>query len=397
MKPDAERVERRRVALARWAQVPVADVRAVVSPYRVCPLGAHVDHQNGPVLGMGIGLGTLLAFAPARDGAVRLESEGFAGEVNFELEDVSGGGRDWERYARGAAAVLRDRLPHRPRGILGSIEADLPGGGLSSSASVLVAYLLALASANGIELVPEELVAMARRAENEFVGVQSGILDPASVVGARSGQLLEIDTRETRWRALALGAGAPDVRVLIVFCGRRRSLASTPFNERVAECRSAAARIADWEGLAPVHALGDLPEKLLESHFQALPLPERGRARHFLDERCRVRRGAAAWEGGDLAEFGRLMFESCRSSVENYQTGSEEQLVLQEILARTPGVLGARFSGAGYGGCSVAFVAADCAGALRDRVISEYRNALPEHAETARAFLVESADGARVL
>ena len=397
MEPDAERVERRRAALARWAQVPAADVRAVVSPYRVCPLGAHIDHQNGPVLGMGIGLGTLLAFAPAPDAVVRLESEGFPGEVRFDLEDGSRAGREWEQYARGAAAVLRDRFPQRPRGILGSIEADLPGGGLSSSASVLVAYLLALAATNGVELAPEEIAGLARRAENEFVGVDSGILDPASVVGSRRGQLLEIETRGPRWRALALGAGAPDMRVLIVFCGRGRSLSKTPFNERVAGCRTAAARIAEWEGLAPVASLGDLPEKLLEERFEALPPSERGRARHFLDERRRVRRGAAAWERGDLVAFGRLMFESCASSVENYQTGSEEQIVLQQILTGTPGVLGARFSGAGYGGCSVAFVAAERAGVVRERVLAEYREAVPELAARARAFLVESADGARIL
>lgn len=397
MLADAERVERRRIALARWADVPAADVRLVVSPYRVCPLGAHVDHQHGPVLGMAIDRGTLLAFVPAPGAAVHLESADFPGEVRFDLAEASGGERGWARYARAAAAVLGDRLPSRPRGIRGSVEGDLPGGGLSSSASVLVAYLLALAAANGLELSPEDLVALARRAENEFVGVQSGILDPASVVAARRGRLLEIDTRETRWRAIALGAGARDVRVLVVFCGRGRSLSSTPFNARVAECRSAAARIAHRAGLAPVHALGDLPETLLEERLETLPRAERGRARHFLEERRRVRRGAAAWQRGDLVEFGRLMSDSCRSSVENYETGSREQLELQRILTGTPGVLGARFSGAGYGGCNVALVDAEHAGAVRERLLGEYRQAFPEHAARVRVFVVESADGARLL
>lgn len=397
MEPDAKRVERRRVAFARSAKVPAADVGVVVSPYRVCPLGAHVDHQHGPVLGMGIDLGTILTFVPAPDATVHLESAGFAREVRFDLSDAAAGGRGWERYVRGAAAVLGDRFPTRPRGIRGSLEGDLPGGGLSSSASVLVAYLLALAHVNGLELSPEDLVVLARRAENEFVGVQSGVLDPASVVAARRGRLLEIDTRETRWRALELGASARDVRVLVVFCGRARSLSNTPFNLRVAECRSAAARIAHRAGLAPVDALGDLPETLLDERLEELPPAERGRARHFLEERRRVRRGAAAWQRGDLVEFGRLMSDSCRSSIENYETGSREQLELQRILAHTPGVLGSRFSGAGYGGCNVALVDAGRAGAVRERLLAEYREALPEPAADARAFVVESADGARVL
>ena len=99
---------------ARWAKVRAADVGVVVSPYRVCPLGAHVDHQHGPVLGMGIDMGTILTFVPSRDATVHLESAGFPGEVRFDLAEASSGGRGWERYARGAAAVLMDRLPPPP-------------------------------------------------------------------------------------------------------------------------------------------------------------------------------------------------------------------------------------------------------------------------------------------
>lgn len=397
MESDAERVQNLRAALARRVSVSLDDVRAVVSPYRVCPLGAHIDHQHGPVLGMAIGLGTLLAYAPAPDGAVCLESEGFGPGVRFAWSDAAEGGVEWERYARAAAAVLADRLPGAPRGLFGAVAGDLPGGGLSSSASVLVAYLLALADVNGLELTPRELVTLARRAENDFVGVQSGVLDPASVVGARRGQLLEIETRDLHWRSLELGAVAPDARVVIVFSGRGRNLVRTPFNVRVSECRSAAARIAAEAGLDPVDALGDLPEALLENRLEELPPLERARARHFVSERDRVRRGVAAWERGDLVEFGRLMSESCRSSVENYETGSEEQRELQEILSRTPGVFGSRFSGAGYGGCNVALVAAKDTAAAAESVLVEYRQRCPELAAEARVFAVDSVDGARIL
>jgi galactokinase/galacturonokinase len=176
----AERIQRQRVALCRSADVPEREIRVVVSPYRVCPIGAHIDHQRGPVLGMAIGAWSLLAFAPVSGSKLRMTSDAFPGEAQLDLAEPIDVGQGWGRYLRAAAWALRERLPRRPTGLVGSVGGSLPGGGLGSSASILVAYLLALAHANGLTLGPEELVALARRAENEFVGVASGILDPAA-------------------------------------------------------------------------------------------------------------------------------------------------------------------------------------------------------------------------
>ena len=372
------------------------EIAAVLSPYRVCPLGAHIDHQHGPVLGTAIGLGTVLAFAPTNEPRLRLESDDFAGGLDLGFDDKAPA-EGWGRYAWAAARILRDRLPAAPRGIVGRLGGDLPGGGLSSSASVLVAYLLALAEVNGLELAPAERVALARQAENEFVGVRCGVLDPASIVGSKAGCLLEIDTREVTWRAIAPGSDIGAVRFLVVFTGQSRMLSSTPFNARVGECESAASRIAAAHGQPPGARLGDLPEDWLSEGLDALPHPEGARARHFFEERRRVRSGIAAWQAGDFADFGSLMWDSCRSSIENYETGSEEQFTLQEILRETPGVLGARFSGAGFGGCNVALVEASRAEAAREEVLSAYRAAVPRLAEAARAIVVSSGEGARVV
>lgn len=384
-----------REALERFAG-PVRDARVVISPYRVCPLGAHVDHQHGPVLGMAIDLATRLAFAPAPDATVRLESAGFPGELRFDLGAPPSSTSGWQRYACASASALREHLPARPRGLVGTLAGDLPGSGLSSSASLLIALLWALAHVNDLALAPDELVRLARRAENEFVGVGSGVLDPATIVGGRRGQLLEIDTRAVRWRALSAPAGADAVRVLVLFSGRGRALSQTPFNQRVSECRAAARALSDAAGLAPVEALGDLPEAVLAEGLDALPAGLRGRARHFHEERERVRAGALAWSRGDFAGFGRLMSDSCRSSLENYETGSDEQRALQQCLLATPGVLGARFSGAGYGGCNVALVEAGRAESAREQALAAHRAAVPELAPRARAFLVDACDGARV-
>ncbi len=392
----AARVERQRDALLRMAPGAARDVRVAVAPYRVCPIGAHVDHQNGPVLGMAISAGTVLAFAPAANRSVRVVSDDFEGEEVFDLAGELEPAGGWGDYLRGAAWALRPRLPATPVGMVASLAGSLPGGGLSSSASVLVAYLLALANVNGVELAPEEVVALARRAENRFVGVASGILDPASVVGARRGRLLAIDTRAGTWEAIELGAGAEAPRVLVAFTGTARNLVQTPFNDRVSECRAAAARLAELAGCAGVELLGDLPDKVFAAHGDALPRAERGRARHFFGERDRVRRGIEAWRAGDLHGFGRLMAESCRSSIENYETGSPEQVALQALLQSTPGVYGARFSGAGFGGCSLALIEPGRAEEARRRVEEAFVARFPRLRGRARVFVVDSEDGAHL-
>lgn len=400
MEPLTRRVETQRAALARRGVDPAA-VEVVLSPYRVCPIGAHSDHQGGPVLGIGISAGTLLAFAPSEGPGVEIVSEDFSGETRFALPapppPPPGSETHWGRYVHAAAWVLADRLPPRPRGLAGLLHGSLPGGGLSSSASVLLAYLLAIARVNALDLNAAERVELARRAENEYVGVASGILDPAAIVGAERDRLLFIDTRESRWRPIALGAGAPAYRILVAYTGVTRNLASTGFNQRVEECRSAARQVAAKAGLGDVQVLGDLPEELLEARLEDLPSAERGRARHFLTEGRRVRAGSEAWRGGDLVRFGELMNESCRSSIESYETGSAEQVALQRILLETPGVLGARFSGGGFGGCSIALVEADAAPEACERVTRELVRAHPGREGDARSFLVDSEDGVRVV
>ena len=392
------RTQALRRALGETHGVADAAIRTVISPYRVCPIGAHLDHQHGPVLGAAVTAWTLLAFAPSPDPGCRLESVNFPGEVRFDLGDPGrpGAARGWGVYARGAAFALRERLPARVRGILGRVDGSLPGSGLSSSASVLLAYLEALAAVNGIELDARERVALSRRAENEYVGVASGVLDPASIVGSRRGELLRIDTAEVAWERLALGAGAPACRWLVAFSGATRNLAETDYNRRVAECGEAARRLGERAGLAGVRRLGDLPAGVLAEHLEALPPELAARARHIEGESARVRQGAALWRQGDLEGFGRLMNASYRSSRENFPTASPELVRLQEILEEVPGVLGARFSGAGFGGATVALVRAELGEQALRATRSAFRASFPQRARSARFLLVDGEDGVRI-
>lgn len=359
-------------------------VRVVISPYRICPIGAHSDHQGGPTLGMAVSARTVLSFMADDAPTIRLTSENFPGEVVVELAKLEGidGYVDWGRYIAAAALVLRERLPRSPIGFRGRVRGTLPGGGLSSSASVLLAYLTALAEVNGIELTPLEKVALSLRAERELVGIKVGILDPATIVGARRGELLAIDSRAGRWAPVPLGDDAPEFRILVAASGVTRHLADTAYNRRVEECFAACRKLAALAGLDEVAGLHELDDAVFEEHEERLPPAEARRARHFFTERARVRRGIESWKQGDIAGFGDLMNASCRSSIENWEAGSPELIELQRILTETPGVYGSRFSGAGFGGCIVALV----------EDVDAVAKELP-----VEVFEVESDDGVRVL
>jgi galactokinase/galacturonokinase len=373
-----------------------SDVRGVVSPYRICPIGAHIDHQLGPVLGIAIDAGSALVFAPSDDAFFTVRSADFPGEVRFALPAPGAEGPDrWGTYARAAASVLAHELPEKPIGGVARIAGGLPGAGLGSSASVILAYLGAIAMLNGIRLDARQLVQKARRAENEFVGLACGILDPASIVGARRNHLLVIDTRAETWESASLG-GEEHPRVLLAFSGISRNLPGTGFNTRVGECGEAARLLARRAGLPPARRLGDLGAAVVATHLDALTPRLARRARHFAEECARVRAGVERWRDGDLGGFGRLMNESCRSSIENYETGSTELVALHSILRDAPGVFGGRFSGAGFGGCAVALVDARRADACRDHVERAYLRLHPQLEGRARVFLADSDDGLRL-
>lgn len=357
-------------------------MRVVISPYRICPIGAHSDHQGGPTLGMAVSAHTVLRYTASP--TVHLASDNFPGEVTIDwaaLESVDQQ-QGWGRYVAAAALVLRERLPSAPVGIRGRIQGTLPGGGLSSSASVLLAYLTALADVNDIELSPTDKAELALRAEREFVGIKVGILDPAAIVGGRRGHLLAIDCRENRWEPIALGDNAPAFQIVVAATGTTRNLAGTNYNNRVEECFAACAKLAAFAGRDDVAGLHDLDDAVFEEFGDRLPHPEFLRARHFFTERSRVRQGIEMWCQGDVEGFGELMNASCHSSIENWESGSPELIDLQRTLEAMDGVYGSRFSGAGFGGCVVAFA----------KDVNDVADKLP-----VQVFAVESDDGVRVL
>ena len=371
----------------------------IFSPYRVCPLGAHVDHQHGLVTGFAIDKGVDLWFTPSEDGRVHLESMTFEGVVDF---DVTQGTlvkeKHWGDYARGAKYALKKRFALK-YGIEGVIKGSLPVGGLSSSAAVLIAYVMAFAKANNIELEPMEVVKIASEAEREYIGLNNGILDQACIVLGRKDGLLFLDCDSNEYRIIKRNPNMPEFEIGIFFSGLTRSLVNSDYNLRVYECKTAA-----WNMLAytdqPLKTfdktfLRDIPKATFEKCRIAMPARFARRAEHFYSEYRRVRQGVTAWESGSLKLFGKLSFDSCESSIHNYECGSPELIAIYDIMKTLPGVYGGRFSGAGFKGACVALVDPKCKEDIERELTKRYLEQFPEYEETLKVYFVKPDNGTR--
>lgn len=373
----------------------------IFSPYRVCPLGAHVDHQHGLVTGFAFDMGIDLWFEPTDDGIVRLKSETFEGEVEFDITQptrVKEG--NWGDYARGAKFALKKRFTLK-KGIKGTIKGSLPIGGLSSSAAVLIAYVMAIAKANNIELSKMEVIKIASQAEREYIGLTNGILDQACIALGEKDSLLFLDTDTEQYRIIRKNPRMPEFELAIIFSGLTRSLVSSDYNLRVAECKTAAWNMMAYTGM-PLKGLDktylrDIPKETFDLTKDKMPPRFARRAEHFYSEYKRVRKGVTAWETGNLQLFGQLSFQSCESSIKNYECGSEELIAIYNIMRQTDGIYGGRFSGAGFKGACIALVDPTKKDEIRQRITEEYLRMFPEYTDSFEIHFCKTDDGARFL
>lgn len=371
----------------------------IFAPYRVCPIGAHVDHQHGIVTGFAINKGVDLWFTPTDDGHVHLESLTFEGTVDFNVATgTQVREKHWGDYARGAKYALKKRFELK-KGIEGVIKGSLPVGGLSSSAAVLVAYVMAFAKANDIQLTPFEVVKIASEAEREYIGLNNGILDQSCIALGRKDGLLFLDCDSNEYRVIKQPEDMPDFEIGIIFSGLTRSLVNSDYNLRVYECKTAA-----WNVLAytdqPLKTfdktfLRDIPKATFEKTRIAMPQRFAHRADHFYSEYRRVRQGVTAWESGNMKLFGKLSFDSCESSIHNYECGSPELIAIYDIMRTLPGVYGGRFSGAGFKGACIALVDPTHKEEIERELTHRYLEQFPEYEKTFQVFWVKPDDGAR--
>jgi galactokinase len=400
--PSAAEVERVRRSAAALAGCDVEKARMVASPYRICPLGAHIDHQGGTVTAMAINRGILLGFVPSGDCKVLLRSGQFGGEVQFRIDnDLCKGDQigvdeecGWGRYARGAAFALQRAGKHLYQnllqGIIGFIDGSesFDSSGISSSAAVGVAYLLAFESANDLTISQLENIELDRLIENEYMGINNGVLDQSAILLSQRNCLTCIDCKTKEYKLIhppkvndnSQWQERESYKILLAFSGLRHSLPSTPgYNSRVAECKEAARILLTASGKTFTELLlcNVAPEDYI-LHKEKLEGALARRSEHYFSENKRVFAGLESWSSGNLEEFGKLMSESGLSSIQNYECGCEPLIQLYHILLKAPGVYGARFSGAGFRGCCVAFVDANFAEDAALFVREEYKKVQPK-------------------
>ncbi len=370
-------------------------------PYRVCPIGAHSDHNLGKITGLAIDKGIHLAFSPKQNGVVELCSLQFEKRAQWHVREVPKYKQDdWADYLRGATLKLGERYP-LVRGLSGVIQGTLPIGGLSSSAAVVLVFLKALCQVNDIKPTPLELIQCSVEAENQYVGVSSGKLDQSCEMYSRRDHLLYLDTKTDQYELIPTNPVMKPYRIAIFFSGVERTLAGSKFNMRVDECRSAAyalAAYADMDyGKFGETNMRQIPREVYDKYRDRLPHNWQLRAEHWFSEFDRVERGAEAWRRGDLEEFGRLSFESGSSSINNWQTGSPELKTLYDIMTHTDGIYGGRFSGAGFKGCCMALIDPDYEEHINQSVTKEYLHAFPALKGKFSVHICQSADGVQFM
>ncbi len=370
------------------------------TPYRICPLGAHSDHQLGKITGFAINKGIHIAYAAKHNGVIEISSLQFPKRAQWHvLGTPTEKQGDWADHLRGATIALSKRYALRT-GLCAVICGELPIGGLSSSAAVIITFLSALCHLNGINLMPDELIEISKEAENRYVGVSCGKLDQSCEVYCRRNQLLYMDMSDNSYELIPIPEGMKPYKIAIFFSGLERSLASSKFNMRVDECRSAAYALKAFSGMEygkfEETNLRDVPYSTYAEYREKLPLNWRKRAEHWYTEYSRVENGADAWRNGDIEKFGKLVFESGKSSIENWETGSPELIKLYEIMTETDGIYGGRFSGAGFKGCCMALIDPKFEESVLDNVEKEYIKAFPKLKDKYSAHICESADGVKL-
>jgi galactokinase len=329
------------------------------APGRVNLIGEHTDYNEGFVLPVAIDRRVTIAAAPAEGKRVRVYSADFDARDEWQVDAPRRTGRrEWRDYVRGVAWVLQD-AGHELRGADLAIAGNVPqGAGLASSAALEVAVAGALCAVSGEEVEPQKLAVLCQKAENQFVGVQCGIMDQLAAACSRAEHALLIDCRSLQVERVPL---PDDVAIVVVDSKVQRTLGDTAYNARREECAAAARAL----GVASLRdaAVGDVDR---------LPQPLNRRARHVITENRRVLEAVAALRSENLNRFGELMYESHASLRDDFEASTPELDLLVELASWTEGVIGSRLTGAGFGGCTVSLVHPEAVHDVQTAVVDGY-------------------------
>jgi galactokinase len=371
-----------------YGESPAFIIRA---PGRVNLIGEHTDYNDGFVLPMAIDRAAWIALRHRADGRVVLHSLDFDDTLEAELAHLQQSSPDpgereqsWGEYIKGVAWALQE-AGYALQGWEGVVSGDVPiGAGLSSSAALEMAVARTFAAVSAIEWDAPRMALLGQRAENAWVGVNSGIMDQMISATGEAGHALLIDCRSLETRSAPLPS---DTKVVVLDTSTRRGLVGSAYNERREQCETAARFFG-------VSALRDVSTDDFEARADELDDVTRRRARHVVTENERTLQAADAMQQGDAARLGHLMNESHRSLRDDFEVSSAALNTIVEIAQGQETCYGARMTGAGFGGCAVALVRAPAAHDFAQSVAAQYNDAT---GLTASVYVCEATDGARII
>ena len=360
-----------------------APMMLVIAPGRINLIGEHTDYSDGFVLPVAINLGIVIAMTPREDHWIKLYSMDLNEHITIDLRDLAKGNEGWQEYIKGVAWVLREK-GHDLKGWQGVIAGSIPiGAGLSSSAAVLVAAGKAFSISSDLSLSATTLAQVGKMAESEWVGVNVGIMDQLVSAAGKSDHAVCLDCRTLDYEYVPI---PEKVSFVVLDTMTRRELSHSAYNTRHEEVKAASK-------IMGVHNLRDADLSTLNEKKSSLSDTLYRRARHVISENERVLTFSSAMKDGDLQKMGALINASHASLRDDFEVSSKELNLIVEIAQNQPTCLGARMTGAGFGGCALALIENANVENFIKHVTGAY---LAETNIRPHIFKVESEDGVHV-
>lgn len=368
--------------------------KSYFSPGRVNLIGEHTDYNGGNVFPCALTIGTYGVASLRKDNTIRMYSENFQdqGVVEFSLDDLTySKAHDWANYPKGVVAFLRKEGHHIEQGMDIYFNGNIPNGaGLSSSASIEVLTAYMMKDLFQLEISMINLVKLCQKVENEFMGVNSGIMDQFAVAMGKKDQaiLLDTNTLEYRYSPVLL----ENASLVVSNTNKKRGLADSKYNERRAECEEALKRL---QTVLPISSLGEIDSETFGKYQHVIEDDVLiKRAKHAVTENERTLLAVKALESNEIEEFGKLMNASHESLKEDYEVTGIELDTLVELARKVSGTIGSRMTGAGFGGCTVSIVQNDAIERFIQEVGTSYEEIIGYKAEF---YVVSIGDGVHKL